>query len=237
MADLSMVIPAYVTGTRIVPHLGDILYGFTHAGVDLELIVVDNGGDPSVSPMLEEAADVYLRYDENQGYPRAVNAGLCEATAPVAGVGSIDILLPPGWGRFMVDGSVCSALEGDEPEAKHRRQRGQFWGAWFTFPTEALGTVGFMDPEFAGWADRDYGLRLAQAGFPFARVPVSVGHVAPNHAHRELRKDHKYASEWDAATMLAIQRWSATSFAKAVQRFRPELADTTCPPPVLTAEF
>lgn len=230
-----MVIPAYVTGTRLLPVLPRILAGFGASGVELELIIIDNGGLPEASPLLEEAADVYLRFGENQGYPRAVNAGLCKATAPFVGIGSIDVLVPDGWARHMLTGSVVSVLEASEEEVRHRRQRGQFWGAWFTFPYEALSTVGYMDPDYAGWADRDYGLRLAREGYGFERAPVEVGHVAPNHAHRELRKDREYAAAWDAATMKAFQTWRATSFAKAVELFRPELAVGVFPEPVLKA--
>jgi len=222
--DLTMVIPAYVTGTRIMPMLPRILEGFREPGV--ELVIVDNGGDPEASPMLEDAADVYVRFSENQGYPKGVNAGLQHAHSDVVGIGSIDILVPDGWAKVMLRTSelVTSANE-DETESMHRRARGPFWGAWFTFPRKALDVVGVMDPEYAGWADRDFGLRLAEAGFGFTRAPLTVGHVAPNHAHRELRRDAAYAAEWEAATWKAYREWGATEFMKAVAGFRPDLTE------------
>ena len=225
MPDLSLVIPAYVTGQRVIDNLGDVLAGFRDSGCDLELIVVDNGSTVC-NGQLEAAADIYIRFDENQGYPGGVNAGLEHVSAPVSGIGSIDIVAPSGWAPLMLDTPemVVSVLEGDEWEMKHQRRRGAYWGAMFTFPTVALETVGGMDPRFAGWADRDFGIRLAQMGLGFRRAPVTVGHVSPNHAHRALTKQQAYQAEWDEATMLAWRTYGATDWLDAVAKFRPDLA-------------
>lgn len=198
MPDLSLVVPAWVVSQRVVECAPQVLDAYRDSGVDLELIVVDNGS-PNLMSRLRESADVAIRFEENQGYPGGVNAGLEAASAPVVGVGSIDILMPPNWGRAFLDAApmVASPREtGDE--LRHVKQRGDFWGAMFTFPAEALETVGLMDDVlFAGFADRDYGVRLAQAGYEFTRVDVEVDHLASNHAHRyAMRNVEGHDAQW-----------------------------------------
>lgn len=185
MPDLSLVIPAWLTSQRIAEVAEQTLPAYRDSGIDCELIVVDNGSTFGHS-LLAEHADVYIPFTENQGYPGGVNAGLEVAAAPVAGIGSIDILMPADWGQPFLDAApkVASAVE-TGLELKRAKDRGDWWGAMFTFPRSVLDTVGYMDGDtFNALSDRDFGIRLAIAGYEFCRVDVPVGHLFANHAHK-----------------------------------------------------
>ena len=225
MADLSLVIPAYVTNHNVAEWVPKILDGYRASGSDVELIVVDNGSHFS-QDVLASAGDLNIRVDRNLGYSGGVNTGLVHAKAPVVGVGSIDILMPDNWGDKFLEhpGLVCSPLETGKREIRHQPVRGRCWPAMFTFPREAVDTVGLFDTDtFSAYADRDYGIRLAQAGFGFTRVDVPVEHVASNHAHRHLHRYQEGYQQRFAGEIRAMQRVYGTQhWSEWMARNRPD---------------
>lgn len=191
MADLSLVIPAFICDYEVELLSQTTLPAYRNSGVDLELIVVDNGGF-SGHDYLAEHADILVRFKENQGYSGGVNAGLVHATADTICVSSIDIVVPEGWAQPFLDAQplVASPLETGH-EVRRQAGRGLWWGAMFAFPREALETVGLMDTEtFSAFADRDYAVRLGIAGYEFTRVDVPVEHYHGNHAFRYLKRQN-----------------------------------------------
>lgn len=192
-----------------------MLDAYRDSGVDLELIVVDNGS-PFLQDMLAEAGDLNIRLDRNMGYSGGVNTGLIHATAPVIGVGSIDILMPPKWGNKFLEAAplVASPLETGR-ELRYAETRGDYWPAMFTFPADALENVGLFDTVvFSAWADRDFGIRLAQAGYGFTRVDVPVDHLASNHAHKHSSRSgdslyqQSFTREVDSLRRIyGVQEW------------------------------
>lgn len=219
MAELALVIPAWLCTDQVLEAARVALPAYQDAGADIRIIVVDNGSDRG-SDLLEEHADTYIRFDENQGYAGGVNAGLREVTdEPTVCIASIDLEPPVGWAVPMLEAqpALVSVVPhpSDGGELKRDRRRGPWWGAMFAFPSDLLGTVGLMnDTEFAAFADRDYGVRLAATGIPTHRVPVGVKHLAPNHAFRHQKQlDRRGTSDkFSAEVMLFRRRYGAMEF-------------------------
>lgn len=136
---------------------------------DCEVILIDNG-----SPFPLDGADIVL--EENIGYPAAVNLGLKQANGAHLAVGSMDIVVPDGWVEPMIQGETVTSpvpKTNDKPGF-----RGPHYGPLWMMPRSVLDTVGFLDEEWPFYADRDLAIRMAQAGYEFARVPeVVVEHV------------------------------------------------------------
>ena len=61
-----------------------------------ELIIIDNGS-PIGQDYLKEKASVYIRNEENLGYPKAVNQGFEKATSDLIAVANNDIRISSNW--------------------------------------------------------------------------------------------------------------------------------------------
>lgn len=68
-----------------------------HTDVDYELIIVDNGSEPSAARGAEDLADVPILNDENLGFARGMNAGLAVANGRFVAFINNDTEFPPSW--------------------------------------------------------------------------------------------------------------------------------------------
>lgn len=168
-ADCTVVIPVWAYDRRIHQVWTSAREAFEASGA--RLFVVDNG---SKVPL----AHSDHRFDENQGYPTAVNYGLERADTEWIAVGSHDIIVPPGWLRPLLTRGVASPIEsGPYLTESRRRYRGSFFGPLFVMHRTVYETVGGIDPTFPIMGDRDWAIRAFNAGFPFTLAEtVQVEH-------------------------------------------------------------
>lgn len=146
---------------------------FRHHSGNAELLVVDNGSERPLP-------DAAVRFENNVGYAKAVNWGLTHASGDWVGVGSSDIFATPGWLEPLLGVEVRCPVEVEEPAHK-QKYRGDFYGPLWVMPREVVDTVGLIDPSYQNYCDRDYAIRIDQAGYPIIRVPESrVHHVEPH---------------------------------------------------------
>jgi glycosyltransferase involved in cell wall biosynthesis len=90
----SVVVPAYNEGPRIGTTVRALRS--TLAGVDLELVVVDDGSRDTTADIAEEAgADLVLRQPRNAGKGAAVRAGFAAATGAAIAYTDADLAYPP----------------------------------------------------------------------------------------------------------------------------------------------
>lgn len=197
---LSVIVPAWIHSPELTNVARECIRTFKlHAGQDVELVAINNGGyhADAVKKAITPYADKQIDWSFNQGYPKAVNAGLEAATGDTLVIASMDILLPPNWAKPFVDAmpQIASVREhrDDAKEQRHIAHRGAYWPAVVALPREAYNAVGGMDETYEGFADREYGMRLWDAGFNFCRVPVEGKHLASNHAYIFGTKNHDYA--------------------------------------------
>jgi GT2 family glycosyltransferase len=78
-------------------------------GVELELLVVDNGSGDGTVAYLEREGVPHLVLPENRGFAAAVNLGLAQTTAPAILVLNADTVIEPG-----AIGTLLDALEADK---------------------------------------------------------------------------------------------------------------------------
>lgn len=89
---VSVIMPCYNTNEEIY-HLTEMAIDSLCQAGDIQLIIVDNGST-FAKGYLRRVADVYIRNETNQGYPKAVNQGLKEATEDVVCISNNDIRVP-----------------------------------------------------------------------------------------------------------------------------------------------
>lgn len=172
--ELSVVIPVWAFDDARADLAHRSLQSFRTHTVGQELIVVDNG---SVPPLRKSR----IRFDRNVGYAAAVNAGLCLATGDWIAVGSCDVIVSADWWRPLLGDDVRGPAETAERKTK-TAYRGGFYGPLWVMPRKVVRTVGGLDLSWTNLADRDYAIRIAQAGFQIRRLPeVQVIH---EDAHR-----------------------------------------------------
>jgi O-antigen biosynthesis protein len=92
MSKISCIIPAWNTNEEI--------HRLTQQSVETinkarktEMIIVDNGSTHN-APYLREVSDIYIRNQENIGYPGAVNQGLALASGDIICISNNDIRVP-----------------------------------------------------------------------------------------------------------------------------------------------
>lgn len=154
----------------------------------MRLIVVDNGWHED----RDFGADVYIRFDENRGYAGGVNAGLDVCNAATVVVSSIDVFVPVAW-MYPLVVSAQETIGVISPLARrylYGVDTGEdevpncvYWGGIFAVPLFVMRELGGMDAvNFPlRYADTDFGVRAAKAGFFVARQPmVTVEHHDPS---------------------------------------------------------
>ncbi|HEX9925911.1 MAG TPA: glycosyltransferase family 2 protein [Anaerolineae bacterium] len=98
----SIIIPNY-NGARFLPACFNALRTQTYP--DLEIIMVDDGStDESVSLTRRDFPEVkVIELKQNQGFIRAVNRGIEQATGPIIALLNNDTEVTPGWTQALVE--------------------------------------------------------------------------------------------------------------------------------------
>jgi dolichol-phosphate mannosyltransferase len=98
-ADLSMVVPTYNERDRLAELVDAVFAACRRAGLELELIVVDDNSPDGTGVLADELAAtrrmIVVRRAGKLGLGTAVVAGFNRATAPVVGVMDADFSHPP----------------------------------------------------------------------------------------------------------------------------------------------
>jgi dolichyl-phosphate beta-glucosyltransferase len=90
----SVVVPAYDEGPRIATTVEALRTSLD--GIDLELVVVDDGSADATADLAEEAgADIVLRQPRNAGKGAAVRAGFAAANGSAIAYTDADLAYPP----------------------------------------------------------------------------------------------------------------------------------------------
>lgn len=117
MAKVSVIVPVY----NVEKYLRDCLDSIRAQTLkDIEIICVDDGSSDSSGEILDEYAQKDARFriihKQNEGYGKAMNVGIKEATAPYVGiVESDDMILPHMYASLLelMDRTVADVLKAD----------------------------------------------------------------------------------------------------------------------------
>ena len=103
---VDIVLPVFNAATDTAACLQALADTDPGAGIDLRVIVVDDGSDPETAALLDRVCArppgaalrfELLRHAENRGYTHAVNTGLAQGDAPVVITLNSDTIVTPGW--------------------------------------------------------------------------------------------------------------------------------------------
>lgn len=104
-AGVAVVIPSWNSAALLPRCLGSL----ADQGVELEVLVVDNGSGDGSLAYLEREGVPHVSLPRNTGFAAAVNLGAARVSAPVVCVLNADTVLEPGALRALLD-----ALEADD---------------------------------------------------------------------------------------------------------------------------
>lgn len=113
MVDLSVVIPAYNEAAGISPVLEELSTVLKRAGIDHEILVVDDGSSDGTGEAVRLAAKQFdnvrlIRHELNRGYGASLKTGILAARAECVAITDADGTYPaepmPGLYRLLVDG-------------------------------------------------------------------------------------------------------------------------------------
>jgi len=213
-----------------------------HTDVPSRLLIVDNG---SVSPAKEFVASVkpsgaivevrVLRNPSNEGYPRGMNRGLRESTAPYVCLLNNDLLVAPGWLSELIAvaashpriGIVNPSSEtlGQHPgrgqtldgyAAELQRLRGQWieMGACVGFcmliKREVTEQIGLLGEQFGMgyFEDTDYCLRARHAGYTCVRAKAAFVHHKENRSFKDTwRTQRDQDAQFDRSAQVFYATW------------------------------
>lgn len=102
MSDLTCVVVHWNVPELLADCLASLrgeVESLREANIEAEIVVVDNASTAEVRAALRAAAPPGVRYlwqAENEGYPRAANAGFAASTAPLVLISNPDVLYFPG---------------------------------------------------------------------------------------------------------------------------------------------
>ena len=169
---------------EITAGLLDSLFQHTHESYLGEIILIDNGSwDETAGIYNEFDISVYLRNEENVGFPRAVNQGILLAKEDLICVWNNDTVVSPGWIQALlahIDKPGYGMLSGFvyEPDvmdlntfqltvsSKTTQEIKDFAkGAPWLFKREVFDTIGLFDERFfpTQCEDSDFLLRMSLA--------------------------------------------------------------------------
>jgi glycosyltransferase involved in cell wall biosynthesis len=182
---VSVVIPTRGRAAYLEVTLDSLLA--QRAGVEYELVVVDDGGGVAQRPGVR-----YVTHPQRRGLNVARNAGVRASRAPLIAFVDDDVLVPPGWLAALVAGSerfadaeafggpIRARFEGHAPRACGReeppittldlgpadREADHVWGANFAVRRSAIERIGPFDESIVrGHGDEEEWLeRLRAAG-------------------------------------------------------------------------
>src|SRR3990172_5405425 len=80
---------------------------------DCEIILIDNGSDPSIRLPYAGFLDVQMiRNDENRGFPAAANQGIETAKGEMIVLLNNDVILTPGWAEKLLNALADFSIVG-----------------------------------------------------------------------------------------------------------------------------
>lgn len=185
---VSVVMPAFDASATIGAAVTGVLW---QTGVDLELIVVDDGSSDGTADVVEAIGDDRIRLvrQSNAGPAAARNRALAEASAPLIALCDADDILLPGHLRALIDvhdrhGGIATAnawmLRADGVLTKRRvRHRGRipvsedqrlailqhnFVSTMSLFPRELAERLDGFDESLSLAEDWDFWIRAVLAG-------------------------------------------------------------------------
>jgi len=74
-----------------------------HTRVPYELIIVDNGSEPSTQEWVRGVADTAVIFETNQGFPKGFNAGIAAARGEYIMLANNDTEFPAGWAAKLIE--------------------------------------------------------------------------------------------------------------------------------------
>ena len=225
----SVVVPAYNEGPRIATTIDALRSKLD--GIDLELVVVDDGSADSTADFAEEAgADLVLRQPRNAGKGAAVRAGFARATGAAIAYTDADLAYPPDQLlavlRVVESGMpfVAGSRRHEETVTliKARRMR-EVSGRVFNLATGLIVKTGFRDTQCGlkafraeegkllfecglvqGFAfDVELFVIAKRFGIPVTEVPVQVRNA--DRSTVQLGRDSRRMIQ----DLLRIRRWAA----------------------------
>lgn len=134
----------------------------SYAGQADELVVVENGGS------VDWVADIFIKFAENQGYTKGINAILKNATKDYIALVSNDTRLLAGNLRDLCVENTVTYPKLDTLDIK---------GAFFVVPRSVMEKVGILDEGMKlRYSDTEYFDRLAQYGVPVKQIDSVLVH-------------------------------------------------------------
>jgi GT2 family glycosyltransferase len=122
MSSVAAIIPSWNTATHLERCLDSLAL---QDGVDLELMVVDNGSDDGSLELLHRRQVPHLSLASNIGFAAAVNLGVERTSAPLVLVLNADCFLSPDCLRLLcTDLTVDDRLGGVQPRILQERRDG-----------------------------------------------------------------------------------------------------------------
>ncbi|MFL5898111.1 MAG: glycosyltransferase family 2 protein [Solirubrobacterales bacterium] len=120
--DVAVVIPSW-NSVELLPRCLGSLHG---QGIELELLVVDNGSTDGTLPFLQREGVPHLALPENAGFARAMNVGVARVQAAAILVLNADTVLEPGAVRALLEAlEADSSLAGVQPRILQLEGQGQ----------------------------------------------------------------------------------------------------------------
>lgn len=154
---------------------------------NVELILIDNGS-LIWSDYLKDESDFIVKFPQNKGYIKAINAGFKLSSGKYLVAGNNDYFMSGGWEQAMIDvldnipeaGISCLHNKEDAPKKTCWEEPGTP-GGWWMIKRETLGKIGFLDERFFNvFGDYDFLWRMKkQLGLKVISTPkVSVEHYS-----------------------------------------------------------
>ena len=210
---VSVVVPVYGDGADLDRCVG-ALFGQTYPSV-VEVIVVDNGSDPPVSPRWTDLVRV-VREDQPGSYA-ARNCGVASSSGEVVAFTDSDCIADSNWvasaietitrrgGAAIVTGKVRLLTKGSPSiaevyESLYAFPQGRYLEEGFgvtanlVVPRQAFEDIGMFDASLRSGGDRDFGARAKAAGWPIVYDErVIVAHPARQSVRAVLAKIRRTA--------------------------------------------
>ncbi len=210
--DMSIIIPCWLKPlpgkeTELLDFTRDTIASILMNGRECEIVIIDNGSEYGIEE-LKRWSDIYIRNEQNLGYPRAVNQGLRIARTGWIAVANNDIRL----NEDCLDEMIGSWLENTGVMSVHVDAiappqivdwRGMCGAFWLT-RQEVIKKIGLLDEKFemGYWEDRDYWKRMEREDYLLMKAGT-IRHVG-NASSGKLDNLHEY---FERNKQYFIEKW------------------------------
>ncbi len=248
---VSVIIPVYNDPIRLKTCL-QALEEQTYPKSSYEVIVVDNGSDESIEPLVAEFCQAKTGYEDRPGSYAARNTGLSLAQGEILAFTDSDCIPAPDWiekgVKHLLSVPNCGIVGGEvelffqEPEhptavelydtIMHLNQKMYLkkknfsaTANLFTFK-RVFDHVGYFDAALKSGGDQEWGRRVASSGYQLVYAADALVNHPARHSFEQLRR------KTERITKGAIQ-WKRKYRKPLWQRLHKELLISFLPP-VLT---